>query len=281
MVFSDPHVPIEPPGPPDVFSSSGGVGDALIVALKMSFPWYVPRLWVHHEKHDCHARALEELVGFFWPKVGWVKMCKEPYIEALKMVGARHVIPPVDQEVGSHAYLSSDVSTVNDPYIEDRVARGVRAWGDPYHLGRCRNVCVQKHAGRLGDSTRREVSNSMIEMVAKRLPKRNVFVLGQESCKVPNFRNVINLTGLTPSLIEAFDVVENCDLFIGQDGVLAYYALMRRKPTVINYHDPRLVNQYWNEKWLPHGFPCFMGNNLMVNDASKSCVEAAARMVCL
>jgi hypothetical protein len=53
----------------------------------------------------------------------------------------------------------------------------------------------------------------------------------------------------TPTIIHAFAEINECSGFVGQDGALAYYAMMRKKPTFISFHLKDLPGHYMHPNW--------------------------------
>lgn len=241
--------------------SSGGVGDALIVGMKIENlrVWTKAKIqyWQHREKHECHGHACNDIVKHFVPKGKFI-LSENPEKESKEIEAIGN-----DQFKNSCKYIDTKIIEFPHPYLPNQIENN-------YHLStelwdKENYICVQMTAGRLHDNTKRHINFSVIYQLHEKFPNKTIVMLGPELIPYEtNFLgNVINLTGKTPSILDAFSCINNCGLFVGQDGVMAYYSMMLRKNTIINYHLPNLINHYWNNHWSLHGLAvCGAGNNL-------------------
>jgi hypothetical protein len=162
-------------------------------------------------------------------------------------------------------YIDTRINTVTDPYLDfpigseflhqKRSAIGKSAkkvhWDGNLGHDIENLIVIQCQAGRMHDSTKRTVGFGVVQQVQKCLPGQPVVLLGPEPINFHD-KGICNWTGQTKSILDAFSCIDDCALFIGQDGVLAYYAMMRRKPTIVAYHLPNLPGHYWNNAWASH-----------------------------
>ena len=225
----------------EVFSS-GGVGDSLIVGLKIQKelarcgkgPEDV--VWKHYEKHLCHVNPISDVMQHFARQTE-CKIEDKPEVMAQEACGA----------VGG-IYLDTRVPTLSYPYLDKPLrSASIKSAGSTKYL------CVHLVAGRLNDNTCRKVSGQALQTLLDNFPDKKMVLLAPTKVDVDlPLDRVVNLTGQTKTITEAFDIINSCSLFVGQDGVLAYYAMMIQKPTIVAYHLPNLPGHYWNAKWGFH-----------------------------
>ena len=248
--------------------SSGGVGDALIVGLKISkmraqngTGRYV---WEHREKHACHAEPCSDVMSRFAEECHFI-LSDDPEREAMAA------------KAGAEGYyIDTRINGVVHPYLEfglgsnfldqKRGAIGKSAekvhWDGnlPYDIEDF--VVVQCQAGRMHDNTKRTVGVDVIKQLRQSLPDQPIVMIGTETVDFHG-EMVLNWTGQTKSILDAFSCIDECAMFVGQDGVLAYYAMMKRKPSLVAYHLPNLPGHYWNNAWAGHSLAMVgAGNHL-------------------
>jgi len=240
------------------FTSSGGVGDALVAGTKILNKFGENVRWHHFERHACHNKALADLMQAFGFSEVNHRICEMPYTEATTLVNRQRLIPAIDQYDPTGGYVSSCCRTMERPFLDKPLytIEQLVPWD---------SICVQMVAGRLHDNTRRTVGAAALKLIRQVFPSKYIIVVGPEKNEwiegcVEN--GLINLTGMTDSIVDALRVVNSCAGFIGHDGVLAYYAMMRRKPTIVSYHAPELAEHYWHDEWSTHGLR-ILGNNIM------------------
>ncbi len=231
--------------------SSGGVGDALIVAMKIEHMrlWTKTKInyWGHYEKHECHREPCTSIIKHFVSNGDcWIDTQPEKRAKELAE--------------SNGTYIDTKIINFPHPYlphpIENNFKFKTKIWDhDKY-------ICIQTTAGRLNDNTRRSISFKVIHGLKKRFPDRDIVLLGPERLDITE-NHMINLTGETQSILDAFSIINDCVLFIGQDGIMAYYAAMLGKPTIISYHLPNLLNHYWNNYWSLHAVAMVGGNNVV------------------
>ena len=229
-----------------IFTSSGGCGDSLIVGLKLKKLNLDKEsyIWNHYEKHAEHENSINEIIDFL-ELSGRCYITNSPYKDAIKLSSVNEVYPAADQYNINGGYISSVISGFSEPYfdISDTTNK--------------QYVIIQTAAGRMKDNTKRIVSPQLIASICHILPHYRIILIGPE--KYCSLSNVLNLTGKETNLRQIFKLIDNCSLFIGQDGVLSYYSLMIKKPTIVNYHMSTLVSHYWNEKWRNHSLSYSQG----------------------
>lgn len=246
--------------------SSGGVGDALIVGLKISKMRAQNGegrfVWEHREKHECHAKPCEDIMGRFAEECHFI-LSDNPEHEAMEAkAGARGY------------YIDTRINGVVNPYIEFPLGSNF-LWKKREAIGKSATkvhwdgnlshdiedfVVVQCQAGRMHDNTKRIIDMEVVKQIKERLPEKPIVLLGPESVTFHG-QEVCNWTGQTKSVLDALACIDECSLFIGQDGVLAYYAMMRRKPSLVAYHLPNLPGHYWNNAWAGHSLAMLGAGN--------------------
>jgi len=234
--------------------SSGGVGDALIVGLKIqkmrSQNGNHRYVWEHREKHSCHAKACNDIMDCFAEDAKFI-LSDNPEREAM------------EAKSGSTGYyIDTTVNWVPDPYLKFRLGstffmRNQVTWPDQLE----NPIVIQMAAGRMHDGTKRIVSIDVIKQIREWLPKKSVLLLGPEPINV-DIDGICNFTGQTSENIRhAFSCIDDCSMFIGQDGVLSYYAMMQKKPTIVAYHIHTLTGHYWNNAWANHSVAILGAHN--------------------
>lgn len=234
-------------------SSSGGVGDSLIVGLKIQEAIKscdsVHIDWFHFEKHQCHADPCLAIQTKFASHAECI-ITKNPEQDAMKLACEKE-----------GRYLSTKVGDILNPYLDKQISCGTF-----FHeriLGLKNYIVVQSHAGRMHDNTKREVGIGVINNLISLFPDKLLVLVGPKKhvFKTENDSQVLNLTGETGSIIDVFQIINDCSLFVGQDGVMAYYAMMQKKNTIVSFHLPTLPNHYWNKKWENHSIALVGGGN--------------------
>lgn len=237
--------------------SSGGVGDALIVGLKINKMrqqnGHGHFVWEHREKHECHAEPCSDIMSRFAEEAHFI-LSDQPEKEAM------------EAKAGCKGYyIDTRINGVIDPYLDfplgsnflmlKRGAVGKSAekkhWGGnlPHDIENF--VVVQCQAGRMHDNTKRTVGFDVVKKLREKLPGQPIILLGPEPVDFHGDM-ICNWTGQTGSILDAFACIDECTLFVGQDGVLAYYAMMQKKPSLVAYHLPNLPGHYWNNAWAGH-----------------------------
>jgi hypothetical protein len=241
-----------------LFISSGGLGDALIVGLKIQ-QWrknnaklYQKKAqWFHYEKHECHREPIEQIIPYFVNDGGCV-ISKSPEKDALRTV-------EVSLSMGRKSiYLHTKLNVLSNPYIDFPI----ESVYIPYKNFNKKHICIQTAAGRLHDSTKRMVSKKVIEDMSKLFPDKAIVLIGTEKIDDYKGTKIRIFSGKLDNIVDTFKLIDGCCLFIGLDGVLAYYAAMKKKPCIIHYHIPTLLNHYYNEKWNSHVLPLCGTHNL-------------------
>ena len=242
------------------FYSSGGLGDALIVAAKiLQTDANLKRsTWNHFEKRDMFFVQCTEIMRSIIPDVGCERV-NDPEHEARYW----------SKEVKGGKYVNTSIAEMEYPWLNGKFGHVFSMAGQPI-------ICIQTVAGRLNDMTRREISLEVVNQMQKRFPTAAIVLIGPERTQC-DWPNVINVTGMTRSVIDTFHYINGCDLFIGQDGICSYYAAFTQKPTIINYHLPDLIHHYYNDKW-GHVAP-LMGINLVRNIPESGKCENVLEMV--
>jgi hypothetical protein len=268
--------------------SSGGVGDSLIVGLKIRKMRQQNGdchfIWEHREKHACHKKPCHDIMGRFAEEPRFI-LCDQPEKEAM------------EAKAGCKGYyIDTRINSVVDPYLDfpigshflkqKRMAIGKSAerthWDGNLSHDIEDFVVVQCQAGRMHDNTKRTIGSDVIKQLRQCLPDQPVVLLGPEPV---NFHEdgICNWTGQTVSILDAFSCIDECAMFVGQDGVLAYYAMMRRKPTLVAYHLPNLPGHYWNNAWASHSLALMgAGNHLRAipaNDKTNTLMALGRKRV--
>jgi hypothetical protein len=234
----------------EVFSS-GGLGDSLIVGLKIKQAFQdASVIWRHFEKHPCHSEPCSQIQFQFADHVE-CRITDSPEKDALQMCG----------EVGGQ-YIDTRINKVLHPYLDRHlVSSGLT---HQKLAGRNNYIVVQAQAGRMHDGTRREVGVGVMNQLLKTFPHKHLVILGPEwhPFSTTDMERTINLTEQTESILDVFNIINDCALFVGQDGVMAYYSMMIGKPTLVTYHIGSLPNHYWNNQWGTHALAWVGGSNL-------------------
>ena len=247
----------EPLRPMEIFSS-GGVGDALIIGMKIQKANFKEKvIWRHFERHDCHGDPCLDIMKQFVP-ASEMHIMEQPEKCAKQMC----------EDVGG-TYMDSRVPDFPSPYLNNPIGDGKFILEHSKLAFLKGHIVIQQAAGRMHDNTKRVIGESLIRGLYETFPDRSVVVVGPLETQI-DVPNIINLTGQTPSVVDALQTVNDCSLFVGHDGVMAYYAMMLRKWSIVNYHIPTLVNHYWNPSWKNHslavtGAGTYL-NGLPVND---------------
>lgn len=222
--------------------SSGGLGDSLIVGLKISQTTQHRQgvVWENYEKHEVHKNCCETIQDKF---AGHSKciIVDKPEKEALAKC----------QEEGG-IYLNTKITEVVCPYLNKPI--DTMGYFNNKIFGIDDYVLVQAQAGRMNDNTRREIGPEVLNQLLDAFPSKPMVVVGPEKAifSTKDMRRIINLTGETPSILNVVELINNCSLFVGQDGFMAYYSAMIKKPTIIHYHLPNLPSHYWHGRWSSH-----------------------------
>lgn len=262
--------------------SSGGVGDALIIALKIEKlkNYHILQdtdtifYWDHAEKHECHripiSNIMESVVGRDFFKCHIQANNPEAYIKELC-------------KLNNGIYLNTRIMGIITPYL---VSEFGSTFILPWQDNKLPHIVINVLAGRTYDNTRREIGSEIIHQIARQFPDRQIVLIGPESNdsldKIDYEGRVYNATGKTPTVIDAMSYINGCCLFVGQDGVLAYYSMMLRKPTIIHYHIPNLIGHYFNQEWAYHSIALFGDSNRLNkldenNNEIKALLEIAKK----
>lgn len=233
----------------EVFSS-GGVGDTLIVGLKIrqsmkNFP-ETEFTWRHFERHQCHADPCMNIMGMFVQK-------REIYV----MDGPEKAAKEMCHDVNG-TYLDTVIKGYPNPYLDKPLGDGSFLLGRSDTFDLKDHIVIQMHAGRMHDNTRREVGREVIQQLKDEFWLRKIVLIGPESYEYKDDQ-VVNLTGQTPNVVDSLELINDCSLFVGHDGIAAYYAMMMKKLVIVSFHIPTLVNHYWNLNWANHAL-CLQGS---------------------
>lgn len=239
------------------FYSSGGVGDALIISLKIrktKQEYGVDSLyyWTHVEKHACHKWPINEIMKTTIQS-GFYSCYIRDDAEKFAMEQCKNA---------DGIYLDTKISDLKNPYMAGYIGERCVFYGLGSEYNK-KHIIVQVCAGRMYDNTKRTIGINVINSIAKRFPQRNVVLIGPEQIEYKEklLSNIQNMTGKTETIIDALSYINMCSLFIGQDGVCAYYAMMKRKPTIVNFHIDSLINHYFNKEWAMHSISLIGGGN--------------------
>ncbi|MHA2009816.1 MAG: hypothetical protein ACXADW_02935 [Candidatus Hodarchaeales archaeon] len=237
--------------------SSGGVGDALIVGLKIQhrFP-EVEVAWNHFERHQCHGDPILDIQKQF-VKNAIVSIRDKPEEQAKEMCSKSNGI-----------YIDTVITNFINPYLKKPLSTGKPI----LNLDLKDHVIIHMHAGRMHDNTKRTIAFNVIDDIRHKFLNKKIMLVGPEPVDL-DFPNCINLTGKTESVLEAMQAINGCCLFVGQDGVLAYYAMMLKKPALIAFHLPNLVNHYWNGAWALHSLAIIGAGNTLNSLPSGEKIE--------
>lgn len=222
--------------------SSGGVGDALIVGLKLQQLSNTNEAeWTHYEKHACHEKPCLDIMKQFAKKSNMV-ICNRPQDIALDMCQKENGLY-IDTKIIGHPL----------PYLNKPLGKKIKK--DPGF----QYVVINAAAGRMHDNTKRVIDPEIVNDIMSLIPNKKIIVLGPE--KMDFGKQVINLSGETESIIDAFEIINGSSCLIGFDGVLSYYSLMLGKPTIVFYHAINLVHHYWNDIWSTHALAYSTNSN--------------------
>lgn len=244
------------------FFSSGGLGDSLIVCIK-ALQQDIDAEIFHYEKHKCHKGEINDIINTF--AKGKCIISKNPEISAKEACS---------REFGIYLNTKIVQKEMISPFI-GKFKNKLRGFENS-----AKYICIQKVAGRLHDNTRREIDDNIIIELSKLMPHHDIIVLSPEKHNIKGGFNIINKTGKTKSVIDALSIIKNCDGFVGQDGICAYFAAMCNKPCIINYHMPNLVYHYWNDMWFHSGcVPLVGAGNLLKLEYCNNTINNFAKMV--
>ncbi len=225
--------------------SSGGVGDTLIVGMKiqqdsLKFP-ATEYVWKHFEKHECHSEPCLDIMDQF---VEGAEFCITDKSEACAKQLA--------VDTGGH-YIDTVITGWPNPYLKQPLCDGKFVLEHSELFDLSGHIVVQVQAGRMYDNTRREIGPGVITELLETF-ERKIVIIGPEhyNYSFADSDRVINLAGTTDSILDCLQLINDCILFVGQDGVVAYYAMMLKKLTIVNFHIPTLINHYWNAAWQNH-----------------------------
>lgn len=233
--------------------SSGGTGDALIILSKLKVLSEIHNqkiLWSHFERHICHQDPFNQIMKSAFAST--ILHANSSFIPIAPPEKAENIAKDKAAKVGGR-YINTNVRdplNIMDPHIP--------AIGDVFNYSKP-FVCVQIAAGRMEDATRRILTPTAVKNIQKKLPDFPIIAVGPISLTMPG---VVYIK--TPNILQAFGIIDQCSAFVGQDGVLAYYAMMQKKPTVINFHDPILPQHYYHPSWVPHSF-VLKGSQMVVD----------------
>ncbi len=242
----------------EVFSS-GGCGDALIVGMKiqqdsLKFPG-TEYIWRHFEKYECHSEPCLDIMKQF---VNRAEFCV--------MNGPEAAAKQMCHDVAGH-YIDTVITGWPNPYLNNPLGNGSFLLKDPDLFNLSNHIVVQAQAGRMHDDTRREIGPAVITQLLDTFQSKKVVIIGPDNYEFSFAYSdrVIDLAGSTPSVLDCLQLINDCSLFIGQDGVAAYYAMMLKKLCIVNYHIPTLVNHYFNCEWTNHSLALTGAGNILNN----------------
>jgi len=243
----------------DVYSS-GGIGDALIVISKIARLHRITGAMFNfrmYGKHRCYEKPCNELMTL--PK----------FLDA----SSHYVLsdnPEIDAKAFAHSngsiYMNTRVDDINNPVepfydiLQDTIPLINK------HMPS--NICIQVLAGRPNDGSARMVTATAIRQLFKSIRHRNIVLVGQDEISTPEDfyepaqNKIINLCGRTGTISQALCIVRHSHAFVGQDGVLAYYAMMIGKRVVVNWHVPTLPGHYMHPSWVAHTKSLYGGSAL-------------------
>jgi len=251
--------------------SSGGVGDSLIVGLKIqeatksNSPAHI--VWRHFEKHECNADPCLAIQTKFATQA-----------ECLIFDKPEQCAKEMCHDIAG-TYITTTSSDILNPYL-DKPIHGEGFFLSPL-MGEKNYIVVQAQAGRMHDNTRREVDISVMNQLLQLFPNKRLVILGPEeqSFETIDTSRTINLTGKTGSIIDVFEIINDCSLFVGQDGVMAYYALMRKKCAIVAFHINTLPQHYWNGRWETHSVALLGAGNMLQQLPQLNSIEQLLRGV--
>jgi len=220
--------------------TTGGVGDTLICLVKIKQIGDCIQ-WIHGSANKEFANSIKEIQQLSTcTNIAYQQITNKNknYFES----NCKKYCNDINSK---YLRLNTKIIEMQNPFLEEHLV-------SPIYAG---DVCINTTAGRLLDDSKRIVSCETINNVAKQNSHLKVVLIGPEKLNYKFMNNIINLTGQTKSIIEAMQYVGGSKYFIVHDGIFAYYAAFLRKKCIINYHDPILMNHYWNDAWKKNVLP--------------------------
>lgn len=236
------------------FVSTGGLGDALICLLKVREIGEA-KFWLHGTGHKEHIAGIEDVQKLATGVECSCEKITKDTREEFEHRSQTHA----DNTHTNYTRISTQVKEIQDPFI----SRPFDGFAEPFIVSRP-YICIQCAGGRMGDSTKRTIDERAIKDLKEVFPAHEIVLLGPEHIEFSEgiVKNKFNRTGRTYSIIDALAIINECDAFVGHDGVMAYYAMMIHKPTIINWHVPNLPSNYMHNKWRRLSVEVYLGSSI-------------------
>lgn len=191
-------------------SVRGTLGDTYIALLKIK-AMNQSVIVYHHTKHTYWYKQISEIYGLYANVE--VKFVDEPRLDL--------------EEVTSDCHEGDmEFFPMFDIY-------------DNFHLEKPYKI-IQPHSGKIVGHNSKRMSALEVNEIIRRSPDRCV-LLGIDTDYI-SIGNCINLVGKT-SIHDSLSLIQNCDEFIGPEGLLSFIALSQKKLSTIYYIDIEAVNK--------------------------------------
>lgn len=230
------------------FFSSGGLGDAWIVFLKIWGELFQGDqvVWNHATSHSFHRDSITQLMA---------------------------LVPGI-AEANVHIITKATIRRVEKQYVDNNTERlRSTAFDIPNPLPNLTSIIkpvklkkpiaiVQPAAGR-DDKSFRHFTPYAVNMLIENFQHegKDVVLLGYKyTAATPD--SVSNLTGKT-SIATALSIIASASNFIGFDGFLAYVAMSLRIHSRVAFHAPGLSHHYSHPRWREHSEFCLTGQKII------------------
>lgn len=232
------------------FVSSGGLGDAFIVALKLK-EWekekvdptfnepYYSFSWTHIESVDI-GKPFEIIVKKmnFENCRQWTFEHNPNYIQNIKeLTKDKEIIPTPPSSTCS---FYNKAWLLKNPFLENNKK-------DLEY-----DIVLQCSAGVKNDRGWKDDPLKIAECLAA--TGRHVTIIGTDSRykkSTTNTDKIINLVDRT-SMEDALNIIERCNAFVGLSGFLTFYSMANKKPTIHLQQSKGTNETYIHSKWTPY-----------------------------
>lgn len=234
------------------YISSGGLGDYFIVSLKMQEKYRKDDEidWLHVESNDIISatEAIDKLFKFSCKRrqIIWDKS----YVDSLQRFGMtarymgeeRWAVPtPVTGRCDFYKFEEE----LRNPFLE------VSLESDEKY-----DIVIQCSAGVNNDRNWKDLRTTILVLMST---GRKVTLIGSDSFyRDIGIKGLDNKVGET-SLLEAFQIIQNCKVYIGMSGLLNYFACASKVNNLHVVESQEHERKYYHEKWLKYTTPLKIG----------------------
>lgn len=238
------------------FLSTGGLGDAWIVMLKISDiicaspdgDFHVD--WLHVESHDQIKTQCEHLFKSLDSKVfEFAFECDPNYVQNVKS-GKWKDRTALSTSMDGKCDLHGNTPALSTPFathIFNRAYDMMQPPGSSSESLPCRHdICIQVSAGAKNDRNWKFDPRHFAAILRKM--GYSVALVGND-LSFKDDADEDNFVGHSPFILDTTDVVRGSGLFIGLSGFLNYYASSMHVPNIHVIESAEHDKRYYHEKW--------------------------------